>query len=40
LHHQVWIQQGCAPTQGEIYRRKADGGLKHGGKVSLVLGEW
>jgi acyl-CoA reductase-like NAD-dependent aldehyde dehydrogenase len=34
---EVWLEPGKAPTQGRIYRDKAEG--RHGaGKVSLVLG--
>ncbi|KAI8465000.1 MAG: Aldehyde/histidinol dehydrogenase [Monoraphidium minutum] len=35
---EVWIQPGCEPTQGEVYRRKAEGAPLHGGRVALVLG--
>lgn len=35
---EVWIQPGCEPTQGELYRQKAEGKHPHGGRVSLVLG--
>ncbi|GBF87574.1 NAD-dependent aldehyde dehydrogenase [Raphidocelis subcapitata] len=35
---EVWIQPGREPSQGELYRRKAEGAPPHAGRVSLVLG--
>jgi hypothetical protein len=35
---EVWIRPGSEPTQGEAYRRKAEGAPLHEGRVSLVLG--
>lgn len=35
---EIWLQPGQGPSQGEVYRHKAEGGLPGPGSVALVLG--